>query len=68
MLDIEILEVIGVIATMKSSVIELNRVSVNRGKELFDLGRWSKDGKRYGGTLFEKHQLDKLKQILNDLE
>lgn len=55
---------LGRIEAPKGETIEVNVITVNGGKELYDLARWAKDGKRISGVFLEWHQLLELKKIL----
>lgn len=61
---LDIISHIGSVEATKGEAIELNIVTVNEGKELYDLGRWTKDRKRISGVFMERHQLLEVKKIL----
>lgn len=66
-MTLEIISNVGRVNVRNNETIELNIVSVNEGKQLYDIGRWTSDGKRRAGVLLELQQLYELRDIINEV-
>lgn len=66
-MTLEIIGNVGRVNVRNNETIELNIVSINEGKELYDIGRWTNDRKRRAGVLMELQQLYELRDIINEV-